>query len=59
MICNLYLYILKTMLNTLNHFKNLTIYVMSLLYIIVGIKHFTDPVFFLKIMPSYLSYRLS
>ena len=43
---------------TLNHFKNLTIYVMSLLYIIVGIKHFTDPVFFLKIMPSYLAYQL-
>ena len=43
---------------TLNHFKKLTIYVMSLLYIIVGIKHFTDPVFFLKIMPSYLAYHL-
>ena len=43
---------------TLNHFKNLTIYVMSLLYIIVGFKHFTDPVFFLKIMPSYLAYQL-
>ena len=43
---------------TLNHFKNLTIYVMSLLYIIVGIKHFTDPVFFLKIIPSYLAYQL-
>jgi len=43
---------------TLNHFKNLTIYVMSLLYIIVGIKHFTDPVFFIQIMPSYLTYHL-
>ena len=43
---------------TLNHFKNLTIYVMSLLYIIVGIKHFTDPVFFLQIMPSYLAHQL-
>lgn len=43
---------------TLNHFKNLTIYVMSLLYIIVGIKHFTNPVFFIQIMPSYLAYHL-
>ena len=43
---------------TLNQFKKLTIYMMSLLYIIVGIKHFTDPVFFLKIMPSYLAYHL-
>ena len=43
---------------TINNFKTLTIYVMSILYIVVGIKHFTDPIFFLKIMPNYLSYQL-
>ena len=43
---------------TINNFKILTIYVMSLLYIVVGIKHFTDPIFFLKIMPDYLTYQL-
>ena len=38
--------------------KNITIYIMSLLYILVGIKHFSDPNFFLKIMPEYLNYHL-
>ena len=42
---------------TINNFKILTIYVMSLLYIVVGIKHFTDPIFFLNIMPDYLAYQ--
>jgi uncharacterized membrane protein len=31
---------------------------MSLLYILVGIKHFSDPNFFLKIMPKHLNYHL-
>ena len=39
---------------TIAHFKRLTIYIMSLLYIIIGVKHFTDPSFFLKIMPPFL-----
>ena len=43
---------------TINNFKILTIYVMSILYIVVGIKHFTDPIFFLKIMPDYLAFQL-
>ena len=43
---------------TINNFKILTIYVMSLLYIVVGIKHFTDPIFFLNIMPDYLPCQL-
>ena len=43
---------------TINNFKILTIYVMSILYIVVGIKHFTDPSFFLNIMPDYLTYQL-
>ena len=40
------------------HIKNISIYIMSLLYILVGIKHFSDPIFFLKIMPEYLNYHL-
>ena len=40
------------------HIKNISIYIMSLLYILVGIKHFSDPNFFLKIMPKYLNYHL-
>ena len=43
---------------TINNFKILTVYVMSILYIVVGIKHFTDPIFFLNIMPDYLAYQL-
>ena len=39
---------------TITHFKSLTIYIMSLLYIVIGIKHFTDPAFFLKITPPFL-----
>ena len=38
----------------LESFKSLTVYVMSILYIIIGIRHFTDPDFFLKIMPPFL-----
>jgi len=40
------------------HIKNISIYIMSLLYVLVGIKHFLDPNFFLKIMPEYLNYHL-
>ena len=31
---------------------------MSILYIIIGAKHFTDPDFFLKIMPPYIPFHL-
>ena len=41
-----------------NHIKKISIYIMSLLYILVGIKHFSDPNFFLKIMPKYLDSHL-
>ena len=30
---------------------------MSLLYIVIGIRHFTDPDFFLKIMPPFLPFK--
>ena len=42
---------------TISHFKNLTIYIMSLLYIVIGIRHFTDPDFFLIIMPPFLPFK--
>ncbi len=39
-------------------FKKITIYLMSLFYIYTGIKHFTDPNYFLAIMPLYLNWHL-
>ena len=41
----------------MHYFKLCTIYVMSLLYIVVGVKHFTDPDFFVHIVPPFLIYR--
>ena len=38
-------------------FKQITIYLMSLLYILGGIKHFTNVDWYMKIMPPYLSYH--
>ena len=38
-------------------YKTTTIYIMSLLYITVGIKHFTEPNFFIHIVPDYLSWK--
>jgi len=35
-------------------FKLISIYVMSAFYIFVGVKHFTNPIWFMKIMPPYL-----
>ena len=35
-------------------FKLITIYVMSLFYVFAGIKHFTNPYWYMKIMPPYL-----
>tara|TARA_B100001250_G_scaffold253908_1_gene218437 strand:+ start:320 stop:682 length:363 start_codon:yes stop_codon:yes gene_type:complete len=37
--------------------KNITIYIMSIFYIQIGIKHFTDPNWFLLIMPPYLPFH--
>ena len=39
-------------------FRLLTIYLMSFFYISVGIKHFTDPEWFVRIMPPYLPYHI-
>jgi uncharacterized membrane protein len=37
--------------------KNITIYIMSFLYIIVGIKHFVDVEYFVSIVPNYISWK--
>ena len=42
----------------LERLKLVTIIVMSILYIIIGVKHFTEPNFFLKIMPPYFPFHL-
>jgi uncharacterized membrane protein len=38
-------------------YKMATIYTMSLLYIAIGFKHFSDPNFFIEIVPSYISWK--
>ena len=38
-------------------FKLITIYLMSLFYILIGIKHFINVDWYMKIMPPYLSYH--
>ena len=35
-------------------FKLISIYIMSLFYVFAGIKHFTNPSWYMKIMPPYL-----
>lgn len=38
-------------------FKEITIYIMSLLYVIVGVKHFTNTDFFVAIVPAVISWK--
>ena len=42
----------------MTYIKYLTIYLMSIAYTYVGVRHFIDPNFFLAIMPNYLSMHL-
>ena len=37
--------------------KIASIYIMSIFYIQIGIKHFTDPTWFMQIMPPYLPFH--
>ena len=39
-------------------FKKVTIYLMSIVYVYIGIRHFADVEFFLAIMPDYLPFHL-
>ena len=45
-------------MNFIEKYKLLTIYVMSIMYIFIGIKHFTDPQYFLDIVPPQLPSKL-
>ena len=38
--------------------KLISIVIMGLFYICVGVKHFTDPYWFLQIVPPYLPYKI-
>ena len=40
--------------NLLQKYKLFTIYVMSIMYVFIGIRHFTDPQYFLDIVPPQL-----
>ena len=42
----------------LENFKPLTIYIMSIMYVFIGIRHFTDPQYFLGIVPPQLPFKL-
>ena len=42
----------------LENFKPLTIYIMSIMYIFIGIRHFTDPQYFIDIVPPQLPFKL-
>ena len=39
------------------NYKAITILVMSLMYVFVGIKHFTDPQYFINITPPQIQYK--
>ena len=45
-------------MNFIEKYKLLTIYVMSFMYVFIGIKHFTDPQYFLDIVPPQLPSKL-
>jgi uncharacterized membrane protein len=45
-------------MNFIEKYKLLTIYVMSFMYIFIGTKHFTDPQYFLDIVPPQLPSKL-
>ena len=42
----------------MRYLKLTTIYIMSIAYMYVGVRHFIDPDFFLAIMPNYLTFHL-
>ena len=44
--------------NLLQKHKLFTIYVMSIMYVFIGIRHFTDPQYFLDIVPPQLPSKL-
>ena len=45
-------------MNFIEKYKLITIYVMSFMYIFIGIRHFTGPQYFLDIVPPQLPFKL-
>ena len=45
-------------MNFIEKYKLLTIYVLSIMYIFIGIRHFTEPQYFLDIVPPQLPSKL-
>ena len=45
-------------MNFSERYKLLTIYVMSFMYVFIGIRHFTNPQYFLDIVPPQLPFKL-
>ena len=45
-------------MNFIEKYKLTTIYVMSFMYIFIGIRHFTGPQYFLDIVPPQLPFKL-
>ena len=45
-------------MNFIEKYKLLTIYVMSFMHILIGIRHFTNPQYFLDIVPPQLPFKL-
>ena len=45
-------------MNFTERYKLITIYVMSFMYVFIGIRHFTNPQYFLDIVPPQLPFKL-
>ena len=45
-------------MNFIEKYKLLTTYVMSFMYIFIGVRHFTSPQYFLDIVPPQLPFKL-
>ncbi len=41
----------------IKHSKSITVYILSILYIIIGVKHFLNPDFFIAIMPPFIPFH--
>ena len=48
----------NSLTNFLEKYKLFTIYVMSFMYVFIGIRHFIDPQYFLDIVPPQLPFKL-
>ena len=49
---------MNTSFSLIKTIKHISIYSLGLGYLMIGVNHFLDPAFFLKIMPPYLPWHL-